>query len=404
MKKEKAKQTVKEIPLSIEQRYDNLISLMDSMKCMSNTWEKVEMYSNIASKFTELGDYEESNSYVETCSKLMKHTEEEIKKHHYRKAENLKKIAKSAKDYKRVAEEYREASGYMDADQYASECERLSNEIESNRIKNSLIKRGICLLAIVAVIIISFLPIARYSMANVCMSVKSYSMAIKIYNQLGSYKDSEEKISESYYKVGKKLEKEGNYSGAQKAYIDAKGYKDSDIKEVNMVKLIISKSNVGKTIRFGPFNWIILSKNEVSALLIKKAGIQGLAYNTIYDDVTWEKSSIRQYLNSEFLNSTFTEEEQKHILKTNVENNKRTTFDSEGGSNTLDYVYLLSTEEAMQYKDFVNVFKNSSWLRSPGNSQSSAAFLMEKGIVMDYGYMVSSDMFTAHPVIWFNMK
>ncbi|MDF2804368.1 MAG: hypothetical protein K0S61_4273, partial [Anaerocolumna sp.] len=202
MKKEKVKQTIKEIPLTIEQRYDNLISLMDSMKCMRNTWEKVEMYSNISAKFAELGDYEEAISYVEECNKLIKHTEDEIKKHHYKKAENLKKIAKSAKDYKTTAEEYREASGHLDADQNALMCENLSHQIENSKIKRILIKRGIFILAVVAAIFISFLPITRYTAANACMTVKSYSVAIKIYNRLDNYKDSENKIIKSYYLIG----------------------------------------------------------------------------------------------------------------------------------------------------------------------------------------------------------
>lgn len=404
MKKEKTKQKEIEIPLTIEQKYDNLVSLMDSMKCMRNTWEKIEMYTSISAKFAELGDYEESNAYIDECSKLMKYTEEEIRKNHYKKAENLKKLAKTARDYKLTAEEYKEASGYLDADKHAIECENLSNKIENNRIKNALIKRGLFIAAIIAAVILSFLPIVRYTAANTLMFVKSYSNAIKIYNRLGDYKNSEDKILESNYMRGKKLEKEGIYSEAQKAYISAQGYRDSDIKEVNLVKLIISQSEVGNTVKFGPFNWIILNKTQSSALLIKKTGLQGLMYHTNFEDITWENSSIRKYLNTEFLKTTFTKEEQKNIKETNVVNNKSTIYDTEGGSDTLDYIFLLSTEEALQYEEIIDVFKSSSWLRSPGYSQSSAAFLKEKGIVMDYGYMVSSDAFTTHPVIWFNTK
>ncbi len=404
MKKEKAKQKEIEIPLTIEQKYGNLVGLMDSMNCMRNTWEKVDMYSNISAKFAELGDHEDSKVYIEECNKLMKHTEEEIKKNHYKKAENLKKMAKTAKDYRIAAEEYSEANGYLDADSHAKECESLSNKIENNRIKNALIKRGLFIAAIAAAIIISFVPIVRYTAANTLMSVRSYSVAIKVYNRLGDYKDSKENILKSNYRMGIKLEKEGNYNDAHKAYVNAQGYKDSDIKEVNLVKQIITQSEVGNTVKFGPFNWIILNKAETSALLIKKTGLQGLMYHTTFEDITWEKSSIRNYLNTEFLSNTFTEEEQRNIVETNVVNNKSTIYGTDGGSDTLDHVFLLSTEEALQYEEIIDVFKNSSWLRSPGNSQNSAAFLKEKGIVMDYGYMVSSDVFTTHPVIWFNMK
>lgn len=402
MKKEKEKQ--KEKPISIEQRYADLISLLNSMDCMRNTGSKVDMYLNIAAKFTDLGDYEEAKTYVEECNKLARQTDEEIKKNYYKKAENLRNIAKSAKDYRKAAEGYYEAGDYSDADNKALECEKISNQIENNQIKNTLIKRGVVILALLAAIIISLLPFARYSVANICMSVKSFNTAIKIYNRLDNYKESEDKIIESYYMIGRELEKEGNYKDAQKAYVAAKGYKDSEMKEVNIVKLLISKSEAGNTIKFGACDWILLDKNQNSALLIKKTGLQEIAYNESYTDVTWETSSIRQYLNTEFLTNTFSDEEQKNILKTNVENNRETTFGVEGGNNTLDYIYLLSAEEAIQYKDFLKIIKNNSWLRSPGNTQSSGAFLMAKGIVMDYGYMVSSDKLTAHPVLWFNMK
>lgn len=405
MKKEniKEKNKVKEVPISIEQRYEDLLSLMKSMKCMKNTESKADMYIDIASKFSELDDYEEAKLYSEKCSELARKTEEEIKSNHYKKAENIKNKAKSAKDYKIAAEEYQQASGYLDADNKVSECEELGKLIETKKIKSSLIKRGVFIIALVGVIIISFFPFTRYYMANVCMSVKSYSTAIKIYNRLGNYKDSKEKIIESNYQIGLKLE-EADYKGAKKAYMAAEGYKDSEKKVVNMTKLIISNSKPGDTVTVGPFNWTILDMTENEALLIKKAALQGIAYNETYSDITWEKSTIRQYLNTEFFNETFSETEQKNIIQANVDNSNTTVFGIDGGSSTLDFVFLLSTKEAEEYKSFLTDFKDNSWLRSPGNSRSSAAFMIAKGTVMDYGYMVSSDKFAAHPVIWFNLK
>lgn len=404
MKNSKVKNKVKEIPVTIEQKYEDLLSLMKSMKCMKNTWSKVDMYSEIATIFTELGDYEEANKYAQENQKLASVTEEEIKINHYKKAENLRSVAKREKDYKEAAEEYRLASGYVDADVKASECEELSIQMGNKRMKNSLIKRGAGLLLLIVAITLSFFPFTRYYAANICMSVSSYSTAIKLYSGLGSYRESKEKILESHYMIGMKLEEEDNYKGAKKAYVAAKGFKDSDSKEVIMVKQILGMSEVGDIVTIGGCNWIILEKRDDATLLIKKAGIGGIPYHEIDIDITWESSTIRTYLNTQFIEKTFSDEERKIIIKTNVINNVTTRFGTNGGNNTMDDVFLLSTEEAEQYEDFLREFKNNSWLRSPGNSGNSAAFLMAEGIVMEYGYVISSDKFTLHPVLWFSIK
>lgn len=399
MKKEKPKVVEKDT----DQIYEELINLMQSTQCMTITASKVEMYKNIADQFAELKNFQESEAYAEKCRQLAQETEKELKKLAYEKAQIIMDKARSVSEYKAAAEEFKKASGYNNADTLAAQCEDLSAKIENKSIKKSLIQKISIIAGILILILISILPFSRYYAANTLLFLRAYPAAAKIYDKLGDYKASETKWKKSQYMIGQNLYKEEDYKGAAKAFSSAEDYKDSEEKEVFMIKRILQKEEPGDTVMIGGYNWIILNKSEDKALLIKKVALEKRAYNINADAITWENSTLRQFLNNDFLLQTFTESERNNILQSNNENSK-SAYGTDGGNNTLDSVFLLSAMEANEYQNLLKGFKNSSWLRSPGYSQNSAAFMTEKGTVMDYGYMVTSEEFTVHPVLWFNIK
>ncbi|WOO35209.1 DUF6273 domain-containing protein [Anaerocolumna sp. AGMB13020] len=399
MKKEKPKVIEKDT----DQIYEELINLMQSTQCMTITASKVEMYKNIAEQFAELKNFQESEAYAEKSRQLAQETEKELKKLAYEKAQLSMEKARSVAEYKTAAEGFKKASGYMNADTLAVQCEELSTRIENKSIKKNLVQKISIIAGILILVLISLLPFSRYYAANTLMLLRAYPAAAKVYDKLGDYKDSEAKWKKSQYMIGQKLYKEEDYKGAAKAFSSADNYKDSEEMEVSMIKRILRNGEPGNTVMIGGYNWILLNKAEDKALLIKKVALEKRAYNTEDVSITWENSSLRQFLNEEFLLQTFSESERDNILQNNIENSK-SMYGTDGGNNTLDSIFLLSATEAKEYQAFLKGFKNSSWLRSPGYSQNSAAFMTEKGTVMDYGYLVSSEEFTVHPVLWFNIK
>lgn len=141
-----------------------------------------------------------------------------------------------------------------------------------------------------------------------------------------------------------------------------------------------------------PIGWWILYDDEEAekVLLISFYAIDA----QVYDDssANWEKSSIRHWLNNDFYNSAFTEEEQQMILTTTVKNGiseNYSEWNSSGGKDTEDKVFLLSAAEYAKYlpdrgKCFFTphaqeaagkIIKEtgSHWLRSPGKKDGEVA-------------------------------
>jgi tetratricopeptide (TPR) repeat protein len=387
-----------------EQKYQKAVDLMKSIRCMTTHKDKVDMYLNLSERFSKLAEYKDSDEYSLRCKQLAKQTEDEIIKQTYNKAQEYKNKAKLPRDYQIAADEFIKVSGYMDADEMASQCRQLRMGLEKSSITKRLIANFSALLCIVVVIIGISTPHAKYYLANVYMTTGVYEPAIKIYKKLSPFKDSEHKLVQSQYLGGLDYEAEGDFKKAEKLFSAAKDYKDSREKKVDMVKLIIKNSKVGDVVKLGNSEWILLEYNSHEALLMKKVALSGLAYNDEFQDITWENSTLRQYLNSNFLTETFTEEEKNNIILTDVKNNVNTTYSTDAGKDTWDYIFLMSIDEAIKYNSLFPVFKNNSWLRSPGNSRSSAAFLSVKGTVMDYGYEIASEDLTSRPILWFNLQ
>jgi hypothetical protein len=387
-----------------EAAYLENIKLMNSINSMTLCNEKVDMYQRVAQKFSELSDYNDADELSRECQKQADQVDEQIKKMIYEKALNIKASAKTAANYRLAIEELRKISGYRDADALASECENLYNRSEKNLFKNGLLNKGVGLLVIIVIIFAILSPYTKYYLARGLAKTGSNSAAITFYSGLGTFKDTKARLARCEYYRGVYLESKGDYKNSKVAYAASKGYKDGDKRKVAMEKLILKSSVVGDTVYIGETGWIILEMQNDKVLLYKKTALTDLAFNDTATSVTWENSTLRQYLNSEFLNINFSKAERKNILSTEVKNDDNAQYNIEGGNNTQDKVFLLSIEEAETYVALLQNIKNVSWLRSPGNSEGTAAFLSAKGAIMDYGYIVNSDDLTVSPAIWFNIK
>ena len=96
--------------------------------------------------------------------------------------------------------------------------------------------------------------------------------------------------------------------------------------------------------------WHILDYNESSgeALLLADTILDCQPYNETYVGVTWETSTIRKWLNSDedgFYNTAFTSDEQSAIIESDVVNEDNPEYETEGGNDTTDKVFLLSISE-----------------------------------------------------------
>lgn len=396
----------KEIEISIDEVYSKAILMMNCIGCMVTSNDKAEMYQQTARQFAELADFQEARRYSEECNRLAKLVETDTITKTYNYAQNKKNNAKSAEDYKVVADEFRKISSYKNSADLAAQCDVLQVKLEKKDVVVRLSKLAITVIVIIAAIILSTTSPVKYNYANICKVIGSYSTAIQTYKKLGDYKDSTEKLMESRYLYGLAAEKSHDYVTARKEFSAVGTYKDSDNKKVEMEKLIILSSKKGGLVSVAGFDWIIVDRYDNKALLMKKTAITGVAYNDTLETTTWESSTLRQRLNSTFINNNFSEAEIKQIALVNSAGEGNLIYGTSGGNTTLDSLFILSIKEQKKYMDMGKLpkLKGNSWLRNPGNSLESAAFLSSDGSIMNYGYAVSSTNLVTYPCMWFNYK
>ncbi len=187
-----------------------------------------------------------------------------------------------------------------------------------------------------------------------------------------------------------------------------------------------------------PIEWIVLDYDEANkkALLLSRYGLDAAPYNKDYNAITWERCTLRTWLNSEFLKKAFSAEEQSAILVTDVDNSSVQGFseyDADGGNNTQDHIFLLSYAEAnrclgVTHDDYENIMSRVTptayatahgaltsvsdqtadgmpagwwWLRSPGRSQDLAAAVLSDGSLIQDG--VGHDDYVVRPAFWLNL-
>ena len=102
-----------------------------------------------------------------------------------------------------------------------------------------------------------------------------------------------------------------------------------------------------------PIEWLVLARDGDKALLLSKYALDHQSFMPFYEPVTepftWESCSLRQWLNSTFLNAAFSAEEQRRLLTTTVITASGGRKGSENPFTTEDRVFLLSDTEVYAY-------------------------------------------------------
>ncbi|MCR5137747.1 MAG: DUF6273 domain-containing protein [Oscillospiraceae bacterium] len=124
-----------------------------------------------------------------------------------------------------------------------------------------------------------------------------------------------------------------------------------------------------------------------TALLIAEKPVCKRAYHEKDTEITWEACDLRKWLNGEYYENTFSEEEKAAILECELKNSDNPQYGTEGGNDTRDRVFLLSIEEAEKYfKDDRDRATGACWwLRSPGRYGFYVALVFGDGSVYDVG-------------------
>lgn len=198
----------------------------------------------------------------------------------------------------------------------------------------------------------------------------------------------------------------------------------------------LAKASVGEKVYFGkypcdknggkqPIQWRVLTKRENTLLLLTEYGIDEKSYHENDSDITWENCTLRRWLNGEFLNEAFSDFEKKLIRTTNVDNSRRegdSGYDTNGGNNTEDRVFLLSYREAFwiylrndnsricfptKYAESQGAYVNKKtgstywWLRSPASDQHSVTRVDTDGSRDEFVGVAPACI---RPALWINLE
>ena len=215
-----------------------------------------------------------------------------------------------------------------------------------------------------------------------------------------------EKALEYRYKSAKQAYKNGDENTAYKNYnaLSKEDYKDSESKFVALEKARVKNTKIVVVIAFADMDWRVLDKKDWKVLLLKDNAFGSTPFDKKGQNVTWESSSVREWLNNDFLQESFTENERNSILETTVKNTPNATYKTLAGNNTKDKFFLLSCDEVAKYYDAIHETKSCWWLRTPGAAENSMSFVYKDKTVMDYGYEVTNTNITVKPAMWLNVE
>ena len=202
-----------------------------------------------------------------------------------------------------------------------------------------------------------------------------------------------------------------------------------------------------------PIKWRVLSNSDGKLFLLSDKNLDVVQYHIYQENVTWEGSSIRSWLNGydiskitqedeykdynkdNFIGTAFNNAEESALLEVDVLNEKNPEYDTPWGNNTKDKVYLLSIGEAVNATygftidyNLTDTRKSANtayvadggkngvsgmypegtndywWLRSPGNCGHNAAFVGGSGYVSRTGYNVTRSDIAVRPALNINLE
>ena len=189
--------------------------------------------------------------------------------------------------------------------------------------------------------------------------------------------------------------------------------------------VIIENTKYHKTekdyFKYEPIKWRVLQSENGEAFLLSDVILDKQLYNENDKYVTWEKSSLRAWLNKKFIKRAFIDEEREKINITEIINQDNPVYGTEGGNNTFDKIFLLSLSEVSEQQDgekygFLDdeiracgksdFSKTGSWwwLRSPGYDSGYAAGVYDYGWVYRYGHDVGSSDDGVRPALHLNLS
>ena len=401
----------------------------EDLRNQAQPFDSEDMYR----KTVRFADEELKNTLEEYNAYIKDRNEKKRIESIYNKAVYDMRYARDEISYKIIIEDLAEIPGYKDADEKKKECEEKAEECRLESLYNSALK------------------------IQTVQSEDNQLRAAKQFEELGTYKDSAERVQQCRDKAEEiRTEEERIKAEREKAEKEREAKAKKRNRNIAIILpsttaicvvlallcvyvIIPAIAPVGSLIKYGKYEqdndssngiedieWIILAKDDNKMLVISDKAIDCKPYHSSYGNTTWEECSLRRWLNDTFVNEAFTPEEQEKILTTNVTGDVNPDYDTDAGNDTEDKVFLLSIEEANRYFKYDSERQCVSteyakangaytceidgasncfwWLRSQGGySNKSASVVNSDGTVSKYGNAVDDNRDCVRPAMWISL-
>lgn len=175
-----------------------------------------------------------------------------------------------------------------------------------------------------------------------------------------------------------------------------------------------------------PIEWIVLRKKEDdnTLTLISKNVLDVVPFDITKKSVKWGSSTVRQWLNNEFLNTAFTKEEQAKIVEKEAQTKDNSQYGTEGEKpGPFDKICLFAEAgikkhfpsnidrmaKPTPYAKSKGVACDSTegschwWTRTPGYNQQYACVVNMLGNLNMFGEPAFADFVGIRPFIWIKL-
>ena len=268
---------------------------------------------------------------------------------------------------------------------------------DNSGVKYVAVTIGVFGAMLIAVLISCFIifPNNTYQTAMSLYNSGQYTKALATFEGLGTFRNSNEMVEtikqttiESKYIQAEDCFKNQDYVDAMKIYNELGDYKDCKQK----IEQIQNRLAKDEAIYYGtyqnqPIAWRVLQTEDNKMLLIAKEPICELPYNNEIKDVTWQNSSLFSWLNNDFSES-FSKDQLSNISTTKVDD-----ADCK--------VFLLSKEEAENLKDNPVLTAGTDWwLRT--KAEVNAVYVTASGEIVEDGETVVHAK-GVRPCVWIEL-
>ena len=170
---------------------------------------------------------------------------------------------------------------------------------------------------------------------------------------------------------------------------------------------------LGNSVSFGsyqgaPIRWRVVDISGRMRMLLAEDVVLERAYNERRVDSWWQSVTLRKYLNGPFLQEAFSPEERRMILNTRRTNECNEQFYTNGGSVTMDKVFVLSKRELDAYlpegEDDGRALGKWWWLRTPGDNLLAVTAVDADGSVYMHGINVNYTNGGVRPAMWILLR